>query len=415
MDSAVQLSYALQRPFLPTGGIDKLFMLLDCKGHGNMTSNRAPLNASLVLDRSGSMAGSPLQYSKQACQFVVSQFDSKDQLSVVAFDHEVETVCPPQFVLNKDLLKQRIDGVLARGTTNLSGGLLQGIRHVMQGKRDGSVNRVILLSDGHANEGITDAQRLAAVANEFRSAGIAVTTMGVGDGFDEELMESIAEQGGGNFYYIKQAEEIPNIFNKELQGLLQVVAQNVQLKLTPRDGVTVKAVYGYAARQNADGTEVSLGDIYHQEEKSILIELSVSPKPQGEHPLLTAAWSYAEVAETVAWHQADIEIRGHVTNNIDLLQLPSDPTVEKQVQITESAVILEQAIQAFDAGEFRQGQELLQQQAEKMLAYAVQIDDEEMRMESNVLSEQLANFSYDAQKRKELHAQKYRTMKRKKM
>lgn len=179
-----------------------MYLLIEARGiEGEQTKDRAPINLSLVLDRSGSMSGEPLQYSKKACQFVAEQMDMNDVLSLVAFDDEVRTVIAPTKVTHKDLIKQRIESIVVGGTTNLSGGMIEGAQHVRKGKVDGTVNRVILLSDGHANEGITDREKLLAIAKEYRSSGVGITTMGVGDGFDEELMEGIAEQGGGNFYW----------------------------------------------------------------------------------------------------------------------------------------------------------------------------------------------------------------------
>src|SRR5690554_4077236 len=90
--------------------------------------------------------------------------------------------------------------------------------------------------DGHANSGITDRTKLSAIAKEYGEMGIGLTMMGVGNGFDEELLESLADHGNGNFYYIEKADDIPDIFAKELEGLCAVVAQNVQVTLTPQEG-----------------------------------------------------------------------------------------------------------------------------------------------------------------------------------
>lgn len=168
---------------------------------------------------------------KQACQFVVGQMSSDDLLSMVAFDNHITTVFEPEKVICKELMKAKINTIEPGGTTNLSGGLIKGAQYVLTHKKSGVVQRVILLSDGHANEGITDKEQLAKIAQEYKTSGIGITTMGVGEGFDEELMETIADNGGGNFYYIDQPDQIPQIFAKELEGLLKVVAQNVQLKL----------------------------------------------------------------------------------------------------------------------------------------------------------------------------------------
>jgi Ca-activated chloride channel family protein len=102
-------------------------------------------------------------------------------------------------MINKDLMKQKIDSIDTGGSTNLSGGLIMGTKHVLSQKKEGIVQRVLLLSDGHATQGVTDPEKLSKIAQEYSSMGVGITTMGVGDGFDEELMEAIAESGQGNF------------------------------------------------------------------------------------------------------------------------------------------------------------------------------------------------------------------------
>lgn len=188
MNQPVLFNHSWSKPFLPTGGAEKIYLLIEAHGIGGMkdAKDRAPINLSLVLDRSGSMSGEPLMYSKKACRFVAEQMNVHDLLSLVAFDDEVRTVLPPAKVTHKDLIKQRIDTIEAGGTTNLSGGLIEGAQHVRKNKAEGMVNRVILLSDGHANEGITDRGKLFAIAKEYRSSGVGISAMGVGDGFDED-------------------------------------------------------------------------------------------------------------------------------------------------------------------------------------------------------------------------------------
>jgi Ca-activated chloride channel family protein len=258
MTSPIQTTYTWNKEYWPTGGVERAYLLLELKGNAGTNVERAPMNVSLVLDRSGSMSGAPLAYSKKACQFVTEQMGQQDQLSLVAFDDEVRTVFAPQSVSHKDVMKQQIETIRSGGSTNLSGGLLQGIQYVVQGKKDGSINRVILLSDGHANEGITDRAKLQSIAREFQSLGIGITTMGVGDGFDEELMEGIADDGGGNFYFIEKPESIPEIFAKELDGLLSVVAQNVQLTIKPSETTQIMHIYGYKAEVTGEGLKLSV-------------------------------------------------------------------------------------------------------------------------------------------------------------
>ncbi|SDO86748.1 Ca-activated chloride channel family protein [Paenibacillus sp. yr247] len=414
MNAPIQITHAWNNQFWPTGGTEKAFLLLEMKGNAGIQSERAPMNVSLVMDRSGSMSGAPLEYSKKACQFVVEQMSQMDQLSIVAFDNEVDTVFAPQPVTHKELLKQKINSIRTGGSTNLSGGLLQGIQYVMQGKADGSVNRVLLLSDGHSNAGITDPAKLQSIAKEFHSMGVGVTTMGVGDGFDEELMEGIANQGGGNFYFIEHPEDIPGIFSKELEGLSSIVAQNVQLAIQPSGATQITNIFGYNAHDVKDGLKLSLGDVYEQEVKSILIEFTLFPHTAGTHKIVDLQWDFVDVTEGAKMISLQHMVESHFTNDLNLIAHSPNPLVEKQVKITESAIVIEHAITAFDRGDEETGIMLLQQQADEMLVAAVKSEDAELREEAQLLYSQLENFTFSSKTRKTLHEQKYRQMKRKK-
>jgi len=293
--------------------------------------------------------------------------------------------------------------------------MLKGIQYVLQHKKEGMVNRVILLSDGHANDGITDREKLSAIAKEFRSAGIGITTMGVGNGFDEEVLEAIADHVGGNFYYIEKADDIPNIFAKELDGLCTVVAQNVQLSLNLKEIAALTHLFGYKAADINGMPVLTLGDLFDQEVKSILMECAFQPLKNGEQTVLELEWSYVDVTEGAKMCTLLQEVQAHFTNDINLLKQPHNINVEKQVKITETAMVIEEAIQAFDQGDEERGKVMLQKQADQMLVMAVQSDDAELREESQFLYNQLENFTYTSQTRKTLHEQKYRNMKRKKM
>jgi Ca-activated chloride channel homolog len=145
--------------------------------------------------------------------------------------------------------------------TNLSGGLIQGCQHLLQQNTEAYVNRLLLLSDGHANRGITEYDQLMKVIREYQNKGLYISTLGVSNDFNEELMEGMAEYGKGNYYFIQEVEHIPEIFSKELEGLLSVVAQNVIFTLHPKSGVRVKKVFGYLPEHNQDSIRFSLGDM----------------------------------------------------------------------------------------------------------------------------------------------------------
>ncbi|GGC95768.1 hypothetical protein GCM10007216_28150 [Thalassobacillus devorans] len=414
MSKSVSFTHALQYPYVPTTGKDSLYLLLELTADDVKESNRSPINLSVVLDRSGSMTGKPLEYCKEASKFVVNQLSDQDLMNMVVFDGEVDTLFDAQPVTHKDGLKTTIDAIETRGITNLSGGLIQGCQNVLQQPVDDYVNRVLLLSDGVANAGITDIDQLKYITEDYNTAGAVMTTMGVSEHFDEELLETIADAGKGTFYFIDKVEAIPDIFAKELEGLLSVVSQNVTLTLNPAEGVSIKSVLGYEARETAGGVEIKLGDFYAKEMKSLLIECAVPPGREGEAEVMQVAGSLIDVTERAKPQSFVHPVSVIYTKDLEKLTQSSDPEVDKQVQITKSAQTLEQALQLFDEGDFEEGKNLLYSNISHMEDMANELGDEELLVESAVMKEKLADFDYSKQTRKELHAEKYRQMKRRK-
>ncbi|MFG6113742.1 VWA domain-containing protein [Halobacillus sp. MO56] len=414
MNNHVSLSHALQFPYVPTTGKDSMYILLELSADDVKEMNRSPINLSVVLDRSGSMTGKPLHYCKEASKFVVNQLSEQDLMNMVVFDGDVETVFDAQPVTHKDFLKNRIDAIETGGITNLSGGMIQGCQNVLQQQVDNYVNRVLLLSDGVANAGIIDIDQLKYITEDYHTAGAVTTTMGVSEHFDEELLETIADAGKGNFYFIDEVEEIPAIFAKELDGLLSVIAQNVTLTLQPVDGVVIKSVMGYEPRDTAQGVEIRLGDIYAKETKSLLIECAIPSGAEGDAALMQVTGKFIDVTEGAKAYSFDHPVSITYTTDLEKLSEPSDAKVDKEVEVTKSAQTLEQALQLFDEGNIEEGKNLLYSNVSHMEDMAKELGDEELMQESAVMKEKLADFDYSKQTRKALHAEKYRQMKRRK-
>jgi Ca-activated chloride channel family protein len=204
---------------------------------------RVPLNIALVLDRSGSMSEQKkMPFARDAAAFAVQQLLPTDRVSVTIFDDAVETVVPAGPAADKPGLVRQIRLIQPRGSTNLHGGWAEGARQVESGLVGGGVNRVLLLSDGLANVGVTDPNTIAAEARGLAVRGVSTSTMGVGDDYNEDLMEAMARAGDGNYYYIQTPTQLMDIFQTELQGLMDTLGEKVGLGLEPANGAIVSEV-----------------------------------------------------------------------------------------------------------------------------------------------------------------------------
>ena len=204
--NSVQAQVMLSHSVLPKGRPGKLWAVIKLSSGPKQQGavERLPLNVGVVLDRSGSMGGRPLDYVKQAAKFLVEQVGANDVLSLTVFDDQVDVVFPSQRVTNKDVLKQAVDSIYAGGSTNLSGGLLHGYGEAMTECRPEQVNRVLLLTDGMANAGIVDPDMLEGKVSAMMRKGVSLSTVGVGLHFNEDLLIRLAEAGNGSYYYVRE-------------------------------------------------------------------------------------------------------------------------------------------------------------------------------------------------------------------
>ena len=247
---------------------------------------RTPVDVALVLDRSGSMGGSKFDMARTAVEHAVRLLKPEDHLGVACYDEEIITVLDrtPATKEAKTLVLQRLAGVDARGSTDLCGGWLRGADLAAGGSaaaeatalhaEEGRIAKVLLLTDGLANHGVIDHAELVANARRLRGEGILTSTFGVGADFDEELLSTLATEGGGHFYFIEQARQIPDFFASELGETLEVVARDAVFEVSCDPGVEAMVLNGFPM-QHVDGRlRVQLGNLVADQEVTLIVAVA---------------------------------------------------------------------------------------------------------------------------------------------
>lgn len=324
---------------------------------------RVPLNIALVIDRSGSMAGEKLDHAKRAAKYVVDQLSSDDFVAIVQYDDDVQVVAPSTNASDKEALKRKIDQIAAGGYTNLSGGMEEGYAQVRRSYRSGAVNRVLLLSDGLANAGITDPAALQQIAKDRNlNQGMTISTFGLGLDYNETLMTNIAEHGSGNYYFIRNPEEIPAIFQKELNGLLNVVAQNATLHIDLPVGMQLVKVFGYTYTQVGQRISINFRDVFANETKAVLVKFVVA----GNAPqyVIQASLGYDDpfvAAGSVSRKEQSASDQLVLAGSVEEFGKNIVERVKAQVVLFESNDKLEEAMRQVDAGNYSAAREIVQQ------------------------------------------------------
>jgi hypothetical protein len=241
---------------------------------------RPPVDVALVLDRSGSMGGSKFSMARTAVQHAIRLLAPTDALAVVCYDDRVDTLLArtAASVEAKALALDRLAVTDARGSTDLAAGWLQGAAQLAPVTPEAR-RRVLLLTDGLANCGVTEPAELEAAAQSLRAQGIITSTFGLGADFDEALLSRLATAGGGRFYFIEQATQIPDFFTSELGEALEVVARDATFEITSKDGVQCTLVNERPTEAIPGGIRVPLGDLVADQEVTFVVAVRIANPP----------------------------------------------------------------------------------------------------------------------------------------
>lgn len=360
----VSMKATLSNTHVLMPGNGTVHMALDLKATKTAPGTRLPMNLALVIDRSGSMRGEKIQNTREAARHLINTLKEDDMVSIVSYATDVRVDFPATLVTD-EVKKQALDAIgriHASGSTNLSGGLFRGQQEVEKNIKTGQVNRVILMSDGLANHGITDTRSLAQQAQKSSQKGLSVTTMGVGADYNEDLMTAVADHAGGNYYFVKNAEAIANVFSTELKKMFATVAQGAEVVVELDDGVDLKQVFGYTFRREGDKVIIPLAEIYAGQKRSILLELGVPVVREGKVLVGKAVVRYIDVASKKPT-TAFLTLGVAVTKDKTLVENGRNRSVEERIGEVRVASTIHTAAQLLKQGRGKEAQALMRREA----------------------------------------------------
>jgi Ca-activated chloride channel family protein len=363
------------------------------------------------------MAGAKLEKARQAAAVALDQLGPDDYFSLVVYDDEAEVLIPPRKAADKEALKEKIHGIRDGGGTALYAGVEKGAAQLRKYFDKEKVNRIILLSDGNANVGPSKPSDLAKLGKELREEGQNVSTVGLGDDYNEDLMTALAEASHANYYYVKNVEKLPAIFAEELGTVKSVVARNVKVTISLPEGVKPKAVLGEDEISfRGQSVTIPLSDFYGSQTRRFLISCETPDGGDEKLELATVSLAFDEAESGAA--QTDRQ-SAWVKRSADAQIVESSLRAEVAANsaVTQNRLAKEQAVKLADAGKSREAAQVLLSQVESNTSLPAAAQSPLLQQENKVLrekAEELQNTgSWSKASRKEVQYQNYQDKKQK--
>ena len=359
----VRINLSPDRPVLPAGETQTVLIKVEVEGGELPEADRPPVNLSIIIDQSGSMRGDRIHYARKGAIEAVRRLGSEDIFSLVVFDREVKTLIPAGPLGDVDQVIEVIQGIREGGTTNIHGGMTEGLNQLRKHDSDKYLHRAVLLSDGLANVGPRSDEVFAELGREFAQHGIVVSTIGLGREYHESLLASLAGAAEGNNYFVDNPSVLTKIFEEEIGHLVSTVAQGVHLRIQLPDGVEIRRNLGRPLREEGSHLEIHFHDLGAGLRKHNLLELAV-PAGASEDllDLITAEVTYRPVGQNrMERNQAQRQIR--YSGNAEEVEKHVDVEVQAAFVTLLRAHLQEEALEMVRQGKTTDAADMMEREA----------------------------------------------------
>ncbi|GHU06508.1 hypothetical protein FACS1894158_13160 [Betaproteobacteria bacterium] len=381
----VTIKSEIASPVVLENAQEKNYLKISLTGFPLEIRKRSPINLALVIDRSGSMTGERIEKARDAAAMAVSMLDSDDTLSIVAYDSTVEVIAPAGKVRDKQRLIDKIRKLRAGGMTALFAGVSKGLDQVGKHLDKEQVNRIILLSDGQANVGPASVNELAGLAKIAAKKGVAITTLGLGKDYNEDLMTSIAGYSDGNHVFVEKSVDLEKTFASEFNDVMSVVAQDVEVVIKTASQVTPVRLLGRDGEIKGNTVTVKLNQLYSNQEKYVLLEVIPARGSRSESKALaevTVNYNNLE-SKNKDTYQESLAVRYTDSRDEMSKAVVEDVLVDSAIQ--KMAIQNEQALRLIDEGKMDEAKAVLDQSAEELEALPVSQAPARQKIQESVI------------------------------
>lgn len=344
---------------------------------------RQPSTLVVVLDRSGSMAGERLEGAKHALCTLLHRLDPADRFGLVTFDDTVRVVAPAAPLSDKASVKAPIAAIEAGGNTDLSAGYLRGVQECRRAAGPAGAT-LLLISDGHANTGVTDPDRMGAVAANAHTAGVTTSTLGFGLGFDETLLGALARGGAGSELFAEHAEEAVAAIAGEVEVLLSQSAQAATMLIRMRPACrALRLVNDLPATATPDGVLVELGTFYSGEQRKLVLTFDVPGMPAlGLAEVASLDFTWVELPGLVQ-HSVSVPVHVNVVPGDQVAGRIADSVVRTELAFQEAQQAKRRASGHLSRGDTRNAMSELRR-AHKLAMQALQANPHDASLQEEV-------------------------------
>jgi Ca-activated chloride channel family protein len=390
--SQVTMKVELANPVLEAGAKRTVVLKVALQAaERERTSKRPPVNMALVIDKSGSMQGERIRQARQAALAAVDRLRDDDIISVVAFDDNVTVLVPATKASSRDTIRRGIEQIQAGGSTALFAGTSKGAAEVRKFLEKEQVNRVVLLSDGQANVGPDSPGALGELGASLMKDGISVTTIGLGLGYNEDLMVRLARESDGNHAFVENANDLVAIFDREFGEAMSVIAQDVEIRIDCGAGIRPLRTLGRSSEIAGQMVITQLNQLYGGQERHLLLEVEVpAHEPDAIVELASVTATFRDLG-TNKQNALRERAQARVTASREEVAEKENKKVVSDFVLLEAAAVNQQAVQLRDEGKVEEARELLKGNIQRLGEVAQQVD---MPAEAK---QQLERFAEDNQ------------------
>lgn len=373
----VRFAAALGHSLYARSNPPHLSLKIDVAGAVQATPSRPPLNLAIVIDRSGSMAeDKKFEHALRAAALVFENLSERDVISLVAFDEKAVVLSPAGPAANRDFLDHRLGDISPVGWTNLSAGVLEGFAQIDSRAADGQTKRVVVLTDGMANRGVTSPDELKRLLTAAKGRGISVSTIGVGTQFDEALLKAMAEAGGGRYAYAATAEDIPRSVSAEVEGLLRVVAQNASVRVRVEGG-KITFVHGRSLESPVAEYTLKLGDVREGERAVFLMEIEPGAFSSGAEVSVQAEMTLDDV-ERARRASAAASAKAAFSGDAAAVRAGVNQSVTLYCGVLDALEKAEDAVLGLDDRRYREAATMFTRRHDEARAFALSSRDQDL-------------------------------------